>query len=198
MVSRFERLMGCASIPLGQSPPEDDNTQCSGRGDCLNGTCLCEIRYSGDECSGFNLPYHAGKNPSVIFPSNFPNKKNLQSAGISSVFYFVAFISLVQLMICIIAEYQRLKQPSFLRACRLTTQKLLYFFVFIASVLRGAYFTTPVRIGHYLCGAQVLNLGLCSRFSFLGNTPTGVGFLSYVGVLSARDDLRLARRLPVG
>lgn len=114
--------MGCASIPLGQSPPEDDNTQCSGRGDCLNGTCLCEIRYSGDECSGFNLPYHA---------------------GISSVFYFVAFISLVQLMICIIAEYQRLKQPSFLRACRLTTQKLLYFFVFIASVLRGAYFTTP-------------------------------------------------------
>lgn len=75
MVSRFERLMGCASIPLGQSPPEDDNTQCSGRGDCLNGTCLCEIRYSGDECSGFNLPYHAGKNPSVIFPSNFPNKK---------------------------------------------------------------------------------------------------------------------------
>lgn len=123
MVSRFERLMGCASIPLGQSPPEDsDSTQCSGRGDCLNGTCLCEIRYSGDECSGFNLPYHA---------------------GISSVFYFVAFISLVQLMICIIAEYQRLKQPSFLRACRLTTQKLLYFFVFIASVLRGAYFTTP-------------------------------------------------------
>lgn len=121
MVSRFERLMGCSSIPIGETPP-DDKAQCSGRGDCLNGTCLCEIRYSGDECSGFNLPYHA---------------------GISSVFYIVAFISLVQLMICIIAEYQRLKQPSFLRACRLTTQKLLYFFVFIASVLRGAYFTTP-------------------------------------------------------
>ncbi|XP_058450085.1 uncharacterized protein LOC131429767 [Malaya genurostris] len=121
MVTRFERLMGCSSIPIGETPPEDE-TQCSGRGDCLNGTCLCEIRYSGDECSGFNLPYHA---------------------SISSVFYFVAFISMVQLMICIIAEYQRLKQPSFLRACRLTTQKLLYFFVFIASVLRGAYFTTP-------------------------------------------------------
>lgn len=60
MVSRFERLMGCSSIPIGETLPES-NSQCSGRGDCLNGTCLCEIRYSGDECSGFNLPYHAGK-----------------------------------------------------------------------------------------------------------------------------------------
>lgn len=34
---------------------------CSGRGECLNGTCLCEIRYSGDMCDGPNLPYHAGK-----------------------------------------------------------------------------------------------------------------------------------------
>lgn len=34
---------------------------CSGRGDCLNGTCMCEIRYSGDECDSYNIPYHAGK-----------------------------------------------------------------------------------------------------------------------------------------
>lgn len=33
---------------------------CSGRGECLNGTCLCEIRYSGDTCDGPNFPYHAG------------------------------------------------------------------------------------------------------------------------------------------
>lgn len=64
--------------------------------------------------------------------------------GISSVFYFVAIVSLIQLLICIVSEYQRLKQPSFLRACRLTTQKLLYFVVFVAALLRGAYFTTPV------------------------------------------------------
>lgn len=38
----------------------DSVTPCSGRGDCLNGTCLCEIRYAGDECASFNLPYHAG------------------------------------------------------------------------------------------------------------------------------------------
>jgi hypothetical protein len=40
---------------------------CSGRGDCLNGTCLCEIRYTGDECTGFNIPYHAGKQNAVAF-----------------------------------------------------------------------------------------------------------------------------------
>lgn len=124
MVSRFERLMGCSSITIGETSPET-REQCSGRGDCLNGTCLCEIRYSGEDCLGFNLPYHA---------------------GISAVFYFVGFVSLVQLLICIIAEYQRLKQPSFFGACRLTTQKLLYFFVFIAAVLRGAYFTTPEKM----------------------------------------------------
>lgn len=118
--------MGCSSVGLGGNsvPPGNKAADCSGRGECLNGTCLCEIRYSGEECSGFNLPYHA---------------------GISSVFYFVALISLIQLMICIAAEYQRLKQPTFLKACRMTAQKLLYFVIFIASLLRGAYFTTPVR-----------------------------------------------------
>ncbi|KAG4070867.1 hypothetical protein HA402_011093 [Bradysia odoriphaga] len=122
MIKTFHSLMRCSSSnPIDLSPPDDDSP-CSGRGDCLNGTCLCEIRYSGDECTGFNLPYHA---------------------GISSVFYFVAIVSLIQLLICIVSEYQRLKQPSFLRACRLTTQKLLYFVVFIAALLRGAYFTTP-------------------------------------------------------
>lgn len=65
------------------------------------------------------------------------------SPGVSSIFYFVALVSVIQLLICIIAEYQRLKQPSLPRACRLTTQKLLYFFVFVASLVRGAYFTTP-------------------------------------------------------
>jgi von Hippel-Lindau disease tumor supressor len=56
------------------------------------------------------------------------------------VFYVVALISLVQLLICCFAEYKRLKQPSFLKAFRITTQKFLYFVVFIASLLRAAYF----------------------------------------------------------
>ena len=36
------------------------------------------------------------------------------------------------------------KNPSILRACRVTTQKLLYFLVFLATILRGAYFAAPV------------------------------------------------------
>ncbi|XP_055853250.1 uncharacterized protein LOC129916980 [Episyrphus balteatus] len=123
MLPSLHALMRCSSSVLKNAPPNDDSVAtCSGRGDCLNGTCLCEIRYAGDECSAFNLPYHA---------------------GISAVFYIVAVVSVIQLIICIVAEYQRLKQPSFLRACRLTTQKFLYFMVFLAASIRGAYFTTP-------------------------------------------------------
>ncbi|KAI8432563.1 hypothetical protein MSG28_013555, partial [Choristoneura fumiferana] len=55
--------------------------ECSGRGDCMNGTCLCEIR--------------------------------------------------------------RLKAPTFLRACKVTTQKMLYLVAFLASLIRGAYFVSP-------------------------------------------------------
>lgn len=125
MISRLQSFMGCSSVGFSANtiPSDGKINYCSGRGECFNGTCLCEIRYSGEECSGFNLPYHA---------------------GISSVFYFVALVSLIQLMICIAAEYQRLKHPAILKACRLTTQKLLYFVVFVASLVRGAYFTTPV------------------------------------------------------
>lgn len=135
MISHFERvIMGCSStlnnhqnsnnqLPSGDMAGVSDEILCNGRGECDNGTCICEIRYSGDECRAFNLPYHA---------------------GISSVFYCVALFSLIQLMICIVAEYQRLKRPSIVRACRITAQKLLYFIVFLAALLRGAYFTTPV------------------------------------------------------
>ncbi|XP_046973411.1 uncharacterized protein LOC124540050 isoform X2 [Vanessa cardui] len=95
---------------------------CSGRGDCLNGTCLCEIRYSGDECAGPNLPYHA---------------------CIGGVFLLVAFVCAVQLTICVVTEYRRLKAPTFLRACKVTTQKMLYLVAFLASLIRGAYFVSP-------------------------------------------------------
>lgn len=67
MISRFQSLMRCSSSSIDENPPDDD-TPCSGRGDCLNGTCLCEIRYAGDECSGFNLPYHAGRNKKFVSP----------------------------------------------------------------------------------------------------------------------------------
>jgi len=119
---RNGRSKSAAGGIYGPFTPDND-LSCSGRGDCVNNTCVCDIRYAGNECDIFNLPYYV---------------------GISTVFYAVALVSVIQLLICIVAEYQRLKQPSILRACRITTQKLLYFMVFVAASLRGAYFTTPV------------------------------------------------------
>ncbi|CAD1477625.1 unnamed protein product [Heterotrigona itama] len=98
------------------------NENCSGHGECHNGTCLCEIQFDGLECHVPNLSYY------IAF---------------ASIFFMLAFVCLIQLIMCIIAEWQKMKAPSFLRACRVTTQKVLYFIVFLASLIRGAYFTSP-------------------------------------------------------
>lgn len=107
-------------LMAGLSDCTDD---CSGRGECYNGTCLCEIRYAGEHCDGPNVPYHA---------------------GIGGLFMMIALVCAIQLVMCILSEYQRLKAPTFLKACRITTQKLLYFVTFLASAIRGAYFMSPV------------------------------------------------------
>ena len=68
----------------------------------------------------------------------------LTLVAFSSIFFLLALTSLIQLVMCIHAEYLRMKKnASILKACRVTTQKLLYFLVFLASVLRGAYFAAP-------------------------------------------------------
>ncbi|XP_043278637.1 uncharacterized protein [Venturia canescens] len=95
---------------------------CSGHGECHNGTCLCEIQFDGTECHVPNFSYY------VAF---------------ATIFFILAFVCLTQLVMCIVAEWQRMKAPSFLRACRVTTQKVLYFVVFLAASIRGAYFTSP-------------------------------------------------------
>lgn len=55
MVTIFKSFMGCSAVSLV------NDKSCSGRGDCLNGTCLCEIRFSGEDCTTFNIPFYAGK-----------------------------------------------------------------------------------------------------------------------------------------
>lgn len=95
---------------------------CSGHGECHNGTCVCEIQFDGLECHVPNLSYY------IAF---------------ATIFFILALICLIQLIMCIVAEWQKMKAPSFLRACRITTQKVLYFIVFLASLIRGAYFTSP-------------------------------------------------------
>nr|XP_023022572.1 uncharacterized protein LOC111510851 [Leptinotarsa decemlineata] len=97
-------------------------TDCSGRGECYNGTCMCDIRFTGDLCDGPNFPYHV---------------------GIGGVFFFISFTCAVQLIICITSEYVRLKAPSLVRACKVTNQKLIYLVICIASMIRGAYFIFP-------------------------------------------------------
>ncbi|XP_018579999.1 uncharacterized protein LOC108917739 [Anoplophora glabripennis] len=95
---------------------------CSGRGECYNGTCMCDIRFTGELCDGPNLPYHA---------------------GIGGVFFFIGIVCAIQLIMCIIAEYTKLKAPTFLKACKITTQKVIYFVICLASLIRGAYFIFP-------------------------------------------------------
>lgn len=43
------------------------NRDCSGRGECWNGTCMCNIRFTGELCDDLNLPYHAGIGGVFIF-----------------------------------------------------------------------------------------------------------------------------------
>ncbi|ENN71778.1 uncharacterized protein LOC109543800 isoform X2 [Dendroctonus ponderosae] len=95
---------------------------CSGRGECWNGTCMCNIRFTGELCDDPNLPYHA---------------------GIGGVFFFIGIVCAIQLIMCCISEYQRLKAPTTLKACKITTQKLIYLVICFASLLRGAYFIFP-------------------------------------------------------
>lgn len=82
-----------------------------------------QIQFDGLECHVPNLSYY------IAF---------------ATIFFILALICLIQLIMCIVAEWQKMKAPSFLRACRITTQKVLYFIVFLASLIRGAYFTSPV------------------------------------------------------
>jgi len=98
------------------------HANCSGHGECLNGSCYCMIQYEGTQCNTANFSYH------VAF---------------TSIFSLMALTSLIQLGMCIHAEYLRQKTPSIWRACRVTTQKLLYFLVFLASSLRAVYFASP-------------------------------------------------------
>lgn len=98
------------------------SANCSGNGECLNGSCYCMIQYEGSSCDNANFSYH------VAF---------------TSIFSLMALTSLIQLGMCIHAEYLRQKSPSVWKACRITTQKLLYFLVFLASSLRAIYFASP-------------------------------------------------------
>ncbi|XP_038063823.1 uncharacterized protein LOC119734397 isoform X2 [Patiria miniata] len=100
---------------LGDCP-----ANCSGHGDCNDGVCVCELEYQGTECDDINNAYF------VAF---------------GLIFYLLSICCTIQLILCIQSDFRRLKNPSFQKALRVTTQKLLYVLVIIAALSRALYFS---------------------------------------------------------
>ncbi|CAK8674851.1 uncharacterized protein LOC143469098 [Clavelina lepadiformis] len=98
----------------------DDSFNCSDRGNCRNGVCICQVQFAGENCTQTNIGY---------------------IAAFSSIFCALGLISIIQLVICIHSEYRRQKHPTVLSAFRVTTQKLLLGVVIAASITRILYFS---------------------------------------------------------
>eukprot|EP00794_Sanderia_malayensis_P016181 gene16181-17807_t len=92
---------------------------CSGHGSCTSGTCICEVHFTGGSCRDSNR--------SFFLPFGV-------------VFYLICITSIIQLILCIRADFIRLKKGNIGRAFRLTIQKLLYLFIIIATGSRALYF----------------------------------------------------------
>lgn len=99
-------------------------SNCSGHGDCFNGTCFCEVEYSGGTCNHPNFKYYI---------------------SFSTVYYMICVVCFIQLMLCINSEIARQKPRSISRAFRINIQKALYFFICIATAIRGFYFSSPTN-----------------------------------------------------
>lgn len=98
----------------------EDDAGCSEHGVCRFGQCQCTVTWSGQNCTDQNrLYFHS----------------------FSLVFYALMTVSLVQLIMCIRAEYQRQKKKSLFKACRITVQKFLYGITSVACLWRGLLFS---------------------------------------------------------
>ncbi|XP_039269386.2 uncharacterized protein LOC120344310 [Styela clava] len=98
----------------------DTSFNCSSRGSCLEGVCVCSVQFAGDQCSQTNVGF---------------------VAAFSSLYSLLVLVSFIQLILCIQAEYKKLKHPSLWSACRITTQKLLYLLALSAALTRVLYFS---------------------------------------------------------
>ncbi|GIY20059.1 RING-CH-type domain-containing protein [Caerostris extrusa] len=80
-----------------------------------------KFKYSGGTCRDPNLNYY------IAF---------------STIFYFICAVSFIQLLLCIKAEFSRMKPHSILKAFNITTQKTLYILICLATALRRLVFSS--------------------------------------------------------
>lgn len=113
----IQNLLNMLTLDSKESTSCSNN--CSGHGECLNNSCFCEVEFTGSSCDNPNISYY------VAF---------------STIFFILCVISFIQLILCINSEFKREKPRSLVKALRITTQKALYFFIFIATAIRGFYF----------------------------------------------------------
>lgn len=121
------RLVSWFASPPPHAMFLNDNScksNCSGHGDCYNGTCFCEVEYSGGTCNDPNFKFYV---------------------SFSTVYYMICVVSFIQLMLCINSEIARQKPRNIRRAFRISTQKALYFFICLGTAIRGFYFSSPAN-----------------------------------------------------
>lgn len=68
MVSRLQKLVAVADMGCVETEEDGfDQKVCGGRGECgPNNSCICEIRFTGDNCNDFNKSYHAGNSSAIV------------------------------------------------------------------------------------------------------------------------------------
>ncbi|KAL5011460.1 hypothetical protein ScPMuIL_010011 [Solemya velum] len=92
---------------------------CSGHGQCERGQCVCLVQYTGENCGTANYDYYT---------------------AFGAIFATLCLVAIIQLLLCMRSEYIKEKKYSVRAACKVTTQKLLYFLTVCATALRGSYF----------------------------------------------------------
>jgi len=136
---RWSSVMG-----VSEGDECDDDSACSVNGVCTEkGICQCTVTWAGRNCTDQNhLYFHS----------------------FSLVFYALMTVSMVQLVLCIRAEYQRQKKKSMFKACRITVQKFLYGITSVACLWRGLLFSLS---DSHLIPERLYKPALCTYYALI-------------------------------